>query len=86
MGVENIFLKKLFLGDKLFWADLWGAAVLHVVTNDQIMPRGKESFKNTFYSNLNTVNLMIFLVGYTLEDKAVTNLKNYGGFILEVNS
>ena len=55
---EQTFLGK-FLG---------GGGVLYMGTNDQVMPEQRKSFANEFFSNLNTVNLMVgAMVGDTLE-------------------
>ena len=62
-----LFPKKSFLlGDKLSWANLYGGGA-----NNQIMSKGG-SFTNAFSSNLNFANLK--MVGYSLEDKALTIL------------
>ena len=48
---------------------------------------GEGVSQNAFSSNLNTVNLIFFptMVEYSLEDKSVTILWNYGRIYLEVN-
>ena len=58
------FLKKLCMDNKLFWANLWG--IFYMRTDDQIMQRGRNSFTNAFSSNLNTVDLRIFPVNFSL--------------------
>ena len=60
--MEQTFLGKL-MGD----GSTWGGLMIALF-------KGKGSFKNAFFSNLNTINLKVFL-------------KHSGiGFILEVNS
>ena len=51
----TFFLKKLCMGNKLFWANLWG--MFYMGTKDQIM---QGCFTNAFSSHPNTVNLRIF--------------------------
>ena len=46
-------------GANFLW-QIYVGVVVHGETNDQIIPRGKESFANAFSSNLNTVNRNIF--------------------------
>ena len=83
----TIFLKKLlrvgqtFLGKFLGGCSIWGA-------NDQIMPRGIESFTNAFSSNLGTVNLKIFSNHSEIHTwrSCPGQCRIAEGFIIEVNS
>ena len=55
------------MGRGTFGENLLGGIVVHVGTNDQIMPK-EGSFINAFSSNLNTVNFSAIMLGYSLED------------------
>ena len=60
-GIGDFFrlLIKLFMGSKLFWANM--GELFCMGFNDQSdHARKEESFTNTFSSNLNSVNLKIF--------------------------
>ena len=85
--VGTIFLKNLlrvgqtFLGKFIEGCSIWGA-------NDQIMPRGIESFTNAFSSNLGTVNLKIFSNHSEIHTwrSCPGQCRIAEGFIIEVNS
>ena len=54
----DFFLKKLCMA-QIFLGKFMGG-MFYMGTNDQII-QGEESFTNAFSSNMNTVNLRIFL-------------------------
>ena len=64
---EDFFLKKVCMGEQTFLGKfMWG--VLYMGTSDQVMQERRKSFTNAFFSNLNTINLMVgAMVGDTLE-------------------
>ena len=54
----DFFLKKALHGGN-FFGQIY-AEMFYMGANDQIMQGGRTSFKNVFFSNLNTMNLKIF--------------------------
>ena len=52
----EVFLKKLFIGGH-FFGQMYGVFAPHGGTNDQIMPRRRESFTNTLLNNQDILNL-----------------------------
>ena len=55
----DFFLKKLCMAQQTFLGKFMGG-MFYMGTNDQII-QGEESFTNAFSSNMNPVNLRIFL-------------------------
>ena len=56
----TFFLKKLaWVGEKLFWVNLW-EGLFYMRINNQIIEWGKKKFINAFSNNLNTINLKNF--------------------------
>ena len=53
------FLKKLCMAQQTFWGKFMGR-MFYMGTNDQII-QGEKSFTNAFSTNMNTINLRIFL-------------------------
>ena len=75
-NMVGLFPKKNhFVGRKIFWGKFMEESCS---TNRGLMIRScqerRKSFTNTFSSNLNTVNGKWKMVGFTLEDKALTSL------------
>ena len=54
------FLKKLFMGEQASLGKFMGG-LFYMGSNDQIIQVGRKSCTNAFSSNLNSVNLKIFL-------------------------
>ena len=57
-GRTFFLLKRIFMGEQ-FFGQIYGG-LFYIGSNDQIMQRGRKSFTNAFFSNLNSVNLKFF--------------------------